>query len=129
MQIYLAAPLFSQAERDWLDRLAETLRAEGLDCFVPHEHFDEVAELTPQEIYRIDGNGLRASNVLLAWLDGPMVDDGTAAASDSSFQPMFSKISRSVHVAPFSSVAIASRRSPKRRSATIRYNRRTSASP
>ena len=79
MQIYLAAPLFSQAERDWLDRLAATLRGEGFDCFVPHEHFDEIAELTPGEIYRVDGAGLRASSVLLAWLDGPMVDDGTAA--------------------------------------------------
>ena len=78
MQIYLAAPLFSQAERDWLDRLAETLRGEGFECFVPHEHFGDIAELTPKEIYRVDGDGLRASNALLAWLDGPMVDDGTA---------------------------------------------------
>jgi hypothetical protein len=79
VQIYLAAPLFSQAERDWLDRLAKTLRGEGFECFVPHEHFDEIAELTPAEIYRVDGDGLRGSGVLLAWLDGPMVDDGTAA--------------------------------------------------
>jgi hypothetical protein len=79
VQIYLAAPLFSQAERDWLDRLAETVRGEGFECFVPHEHFDEIDELTPAEIYRVDGDGLRASSVLLAWLDGPMVDDGTAA--------------------------------------------------
>ena len=79
MQIYLAGPLFSQAERAWLDDLAATLRAEGLDVFVPHEHFDEIAELTPEEVYRVDGAGLRASNVLLAWLDGPIVDDGTAA--------------------------------------------------
>jgi hypothetical protein len=79
MQIYVAAPLFSEAERDWLDGLAARLRAEGFDCFVPHEHFDEITELTPGEIYRVDGEGLRASNVLLAWLDGPSIDDGTAA--------------------------------------------------
>ena len=79
MQIYVAAPLFSQAERDWLDRVAETMRGEGFECFVPHEHFDDIAELTPEEIYRVDSDGLRASNALLAWLDGPMVDDGTAA--------------------------------------------------
>ena len=79
MQIYVAGPLFSQAERSWLDGLAATLRDEGFDCFVPHEHFDEIAELTPDEIYRVDGAGLRSSNVLLAWLDGPMIDDGTAA--------------------------------------------------
>jgi nucleoside 2-deoxyribosyltransferase len=78
-RVYLAGPLFSQAERSWLDGLAATLRAEGFDCFVPHEHFDEITELTPEEIYRVDGAGLRSSNALLAWLDGPMIDDGTAA--------------------------------------------------
>jgi hypothetical protein len=79
MQIYLAGPLFSQAEREWLDGLAATLRSAGLDVFVPHENFDALAELTPEEVYRVDGDGLRASNALLAWLDGPVIDDGTAA--------------------------------------------------
>ena len=79
MQIYVAGPLFSDAERAWLDGLAATLRAEGFECFVPHENFDRLAELTPEEVYRVDGDGLRAANVLLAWLDGPVVDDGTAA--------------------------------------------------
>jgi nucleoside 2-deoxyribosyltransferase len=79
MRIYLAGPLFSEAERAWLDGLAATLRAEGFECFVPHENFDRIAELTPAEIYRVDGEGLRSSNVLLAWLDGPVIDDGTAA--------------------------------------------------
>ena len=79
LRIYVAGPLFSDAERAWLDGLAATLRAEGFECFVPHEHFDQVAELTPEEVYRVDGEGLRSSNALLAWLDGPMIDDGTAA--------------------------------------------------
>jgi hypothetical protein len=79
LQIYVAGPLFSEAERDWLDRLSARLRADGFDCFVPHEHFDAISELTPDEIYRVDGDGLRSSNVLLAWLDGPVIDDGTAA--------------------------------------------------
>jgi hypothetical protein len=79
VRIYVAGPLFSQAERDWLDLLAARLRSEGLDPFVPHEHFDALAELTPDEVYRVDGDGLRSSNALLAWLDGPMIDDGTAA--------------------------------------------------
>jgi hypothetical protein len=55
------------------------LRAEGFECFVPHENFSEIVELTPEEVYRVDGEGLRACNALVAWLDGPMVDDGTAA--------------------------------------------------
>ena len=79
MRVYLAGPLFSQAERNWLDGLAATLRGEGFDLFVPHENFGALAELSPEEVYRVDGDGLRSSNALLAWLDGPSVDDGTAA--------------------------------------------------
>jgi hypothetical protein len=79
VQVYLAGPLFSQAERAWLDGLAAALRGDGFDLFVPHENFDAITELTPEAVYRIDGAGLRSSNALLAWLDGPMVDDGTAA--------------------------------------------------
>ena len=78
MQIYLAGPLFSEAEREWLDGLAQRLRSEGFDCFVPHEHFDALAELTPAEVFRVDAGGVRSANVLVAWLDGPVVDDGTA---------------------------------------------------
>ncbi len=78
MRIYLAGPLFSEAERDWLDRLARRLRDDGFDCFVPHEHFDALAELTPAEVFRVDAGGVRSANVLVAWLDGPVVDDGTA---------------------------------------------------
>jgi len=79
VQVYLAGPLFSQAERAWLDGLSAALRADGLNVFVPHENFDATTEPTPEEVYRVDGAGLRASNALLAWLDGPMIDDGTAA--------------------------------------------------
>ena len=78
MRIYLAGSLFSEADRAWLDGLAARLRAEGFDCFLPHEQFDELKELTPAEVYRVDAGGVRSANVLLAWLDGPVVDDGTA---------------------------------------------------
>jgi Nucleoside 2-deoxyribosyltransferase len=79
VKLYVAGPLFSEAERSWLDSLAARLRGEGHDCFVPHENFGQIVDLTPAEVYRVDGEGLRASNALVAWLDGPMVDDGTAA--------------------------------------------------
>ena len=78
MRVYLAGPLFSDAERAWLDGLASRLRAEGLECFVPHEQFGELKELSPSEVFRVDAAGLRSANVLVAWLDGPLVDDGTA---------------------------------------------------
>jgi nucleoside 2-deoxyribosyltransferase len=78
VRVYVAGPLFSEAERAWLDALAARLRSEGFDCFVPHENFPELADVTLEEVYRIDSEGLRSSNALVAWLDGPIVDDGTA---------------------------------------------------
>jgi nucleoside 2-deoxyribosyltransferase len=78
MRIYVAGALFSEAERAWLDGLAARLREEGFECFVPHEQFSELKELTPAEVFRVDAQGVRDANVLLAWLDGPSIDDGTA---------------------------------------------------
>jgi hypothetical protein len=78
VRVYVAGPLFSEAERAWLDALAARLREEGHDCFVPHENFAQLADVTLEDVYRIDSDGLRSANALVAWLDGPMVDDGTA---------------------------------------------------
>jgi hypothetical protein len=78
MRLYVAGPLFSDAERLWLDELATRLRSEGFDCFVPHENFPELADVTLELVYRIDTEGLRSANALVAWLDGPIIDDGTA---------------------------------------------------
>jgi len=78
LRVYVAGPLFSEAERSWLDVLAARLRTEGFECFVPHEQFAELADVTVEEVYRIDTEGLRSANALVAWLDGAMVDDGTA---------------------------------------------------
>jgi len=79
LRIYLAGALFSEAERAWLDNVVARMRGEGFDCFVPHEEqVSELKELKPAEVYRIDAAGIRAANVLLAWLDGPSIDDGTA---------------------------------------------------
>ena len=78
MRVYLAGPLFSDAERAWLERFATRIRDAGMECFVPHEEFDELRELSPSEVFRVDGEGLRSANALVAWLDGPVVDDGTA---------------------------------------------------
>jgi len=79
LRIYLAGPLFSEGERAFLDDLAGRLRERGHDVFVPHEQFTgEVVDLEPAEIFEVDVGGVRDANVLFAWLDGPMVDDGTA---------------------------------------------------
>jgi nucleoside 2-deoxyribosyltransferase len=76
--VFLERPLDHYAPRARLDALAVRLRAEGFDCFVPHENFSELADVTLDQVYRTDSEGLRSANALVAWLDGPIVDDGTA---------------------------------------------------
>jgi hypothetical protein len=79
LRIYLAGPLFSDGERAYLDELAVRLRARGHDVFVPHEQFtDDIVDLDAETVFRVDVEGVRRANLLVAWLDGPMVDDGTA---------------------------------------------------
>ena len=79
MRIYLAGPLFSEAERAFLSALAARLRAAGFECFVPHEQESGLAQPSPASIFSLDyERGLKPAHALVAWLDGPQVDDGTA---------------------------------------------------
>jgi nucleoside 2-deoxyribosyltransferase len=78
VRIYLAGPLFTPYERAFLDGCAARMRAEGLEVFVPHEHALADEETTPASIFGQDMAGITAANAVVALLDGPMVDDGTA---------------------------------------------------
>ena len=79
MKIYFAGPLFTPAERRFIDECAVQLRAAGFDIFVPHEH--ELAldgTVTAERIFAKDWGALSEANAVLAILDGPVIDDGTA---------------------------------------------------
>jgi len=79
MRIYFAGPLFTPYERAYIDECAALLRADGFDVFVPHEHELALGDnVTPAAIFAKDRPGIESANALLAILDGPMVDDGTA---------------------------------------------------
>jgi len=75
--VYLAGPLFSEAERAFLSSLAVAIRASGHECFVPHE-----AELprpaTAAWVFQLDQRELVRATSMVAWIDGPDVDSGTA---------------------------------------------------
>ena len=76
MRLYLAGPMFTDAERAFLEQLADRLTASGHDCFVPHlQRFEPVDAPT---VFAVDSAGLRDADAVVAWLDGPGVDDGTA---------------------------------------------------
>ena len=78
MRIYLAGPLFTPYERSYLDECAARLRADGFEVFVPHEHALALADTAADVIFTKDWDGLHAADAVLAILDGPQTDDGTA---------------------------------------------------
>jgi len=79
MRIYFAGPLFTPYERQFIDECAATLRADGFEVFVPHEHeLATGADVTAAWIFAKDRPGIEGADALLAILDGPSVDDGTA---------------------------------------------------
>ena len=79
MRVYVAGPLFTPGERQFLDGIAADLRAAGIECFVPHEKFQATTSIDPVQIFSLDYEGMKSCDVLLAWLDGPSIDDGTCA--------------------------------------------------
>jgi hypothetical protein len=78
--VYLAGPLFTPYERRFLDELAHLLRGDGFDVFVPHEqeYLLPAHALTPRAVFETDGRGIDPADAMVAVLDGPAVDDGTA---------------------------------------------------
>ncbi len=85
MMIYLGGPLFTEAERAWLTALKRQIEKSGRDTVViwPWELFapGEVESLgcdASKEIFRRCRDALDQCDTVVALLDGPMVDDGTA---------------------------------------------------
>src|ERR1700756_4131298 len=78
MRIYLAGPMFTPYERAFLADCAARLRAEGYEVFVPHEQGLGGGEATAGEVFVVDADGVETADAMLAVLDGPSVDDGTA---------------------------------------------------
>ena len=79
MRIYLAGSIFTPYERSFLADCAQRLRGEGFDVFVPHEQGLIGLEATPEAVFAVDAGGVESADAVLAVLDGPSVDDGTAA--------------------------------------------------
>lgn len=80
MKLFLAAPLFNEAERAFNSQTAKTLRNNGFEVwlaqeapFLQHGHHGE-----KKRIYEGDILALKTSDVVVAVLDGAEVDVGVA---------------------------------------------------
>lgn len=78
MRLYLAGPLFTQAERDWNRRLAALLADAGHDVFLPQDEVKAIATLHADAIFQIDVDGVRSAEAVVAILDGADADSGTS---------------------------------------------------
>jgi nucleoside 2-deoxyribosyltransferase/predicted secreted protein len=80
-RIYLAAPLFSEAERTYNAKIAGMLTASFFSVFVPQDAGDDSATRSENENARIfsgNTNALENSDIVVAIIDGPDADSGTA---------------------------------------------------
>lgn len=90
-KIYIAGPLFSEHEREYLIRLVEILSKElGLDqfedFFLPHRDAGDVGIAGGRnEIFSLDLRYLEQAKIVIALLDGPDVDSGTAVELGYAF--------------------------------------------
>ena len=80
MRVYVAGPLFTDAEREFNARLAARLEGAGYRVFLPQRDTpqDQAGSGYAARIFQADLVGLNRADVVLAVCDGIPVDDGTA---------------------------------------------------
>ena len=84
MKIYCAGPLFSQAEREFNEKVAKELRGKGFDVFLPQENSslteipdtDEKRRKVMCGFFAKDIEAIESSDILLMILDGRVPDEG-----------------------------------------------------
>lgn len=79
-RVYLAAPLFSHAEREWNLRIAARLREYAYDVYLPQETGDTDSARGHdafREIFRANLEALDGSDLVVAVIDGADADSGT----------------------------------------------------
>jgi nucleoside 2-deoxyribosyltransferase len=75
-KIYLAGPLFTLAEQSFNVTLARFLDGAGFEVWLPQEH--EPRSNTAQAIFAMDVAALDWADMVVACMDGPDPDSGTA---------------------------------------------------
>ena len=75
-KIYLAGPLFSLAEQGFNAELACFHESEGFEVWLPQEH--EPRDKTARAIFEMDVAAIDWADMVVACMDGPDPDSGTA---------------------------------------------------
>jgi nucleoside 2-deoxyribosyltransferase len=75
-KLYLAGPLFTLAEQSFNVEVARFLEGAGFEVWLPQEH--EPRRKTARAIFQMDVKALDWADMVVAWMDGPDPDSGTA---------------------------------------------------
>lgn len=81
VKVYLAGPLFTQAEVNWNKAFAEALTKRGYSVILPQETarpFVSETGIDAKGIFNRNRDDLESADVVIAILDGADVDSGTA---------------------------------------------------
>jgi nucleoside 2-deoxyribosyltransferase len=80
VKVFLAAPLFSEAEREFNSKIAKRLRENGFEVWLAQEapFIEQGTHREKKMIYEGDISALKSSDVVVAVLDGAVVDAGVA---------------------------------------------------
>lgn len=85
MNCYLAGPLFSQQDREMLERIAQYLESRNIEVYLPHRDggdlgtviFDPNRDYSRDRIFSSDIEHVKNSDLVVCLLDGQDSDSGT----------------------------------------------------
>jgi nucleoside 2-deoxyribosyltransferase len=82
-EIYLAGPLFSEAEKNFNEQLTEKIESAGYDVFLPQRDSTDTKNMRKEqdaaELFRRNSEAIDRADLVIAILDGGSdVDSGTA---------------------------------------------------
>jgi nucleoside 2-deoxyribosyltransferase len=80
VKVFLAAPLFSEAEQEFNSKIAKKLRENGFEVWLAQEapFIEQGTHREKKMIYEGDISALKTSDAVVAVLDGAVVDAGVA---------------------------------------------------
>ena len=80
-RVYLAAPLFSEAERSYNSQTADLLRKNLFEVYLPQEAGDDCDTRKKEEqgrLFSVNKKSLEGADIIVAIIDGADADSGTA---------------------------------------------------
>ncbi|AEA46496.1 nucleoside 2-deoxyribosyltransferase [Archaeoglobus veneficus] len=80
LKVFLAAPFFCEAEREFNIKVAEFLRDNGFEVWMAQENpfISDGSEEEKRRIFEMDLSALKGCDAVVAVLDGECIDSGTA---------------------------------------------------